>query len=207
MLPNSAVTREEHYLRRREFLRVFGLGLAASALSPQGAFAASSGFPDSINPAFKLDGVKLTPEDSVTSYNNFYEWGFAKDEPNELANRGWKTEPWSLEVGGLCANPAKIDIGGLIKLVGGIERRNYRHRCVEAVLVGRHFVPGCLGLFGNELNLHQRFRAFESVLPRDYEADRCTVLIPQRLAVKTGGEKSELIPRFGNRQAFRVRPR
>jgi sulfoxide reductase catalytic subunit YedY len=132
MLPNSAVTREEHYLRRREFLRVFGLGLAASALLPQGAFAASSGFPDSINPAFKLDGVKLTPEDSVTSYNNFYEWGFAKDEPKELANRGWKTEPWSLEVGGLCANPAKIDIGGLIKLVGGIERRNYRHRCVEA---------------------------------------------------------------------------
>ena len=64
--------------RRREFLRVFGLGLAASALLPQGAFAASSGFPDSINPAFKLDGVKLTPEDSVTSYNNFYEWGFAQ---------------------------------------------------------------------------------------------------------------------------------
>jgi sulfoxide reductase catalytic subunit YedY len=131
-LPDSAVTPEANYLRRREFLRVFGLGLAASALLPQGIWAASTGFPDSINPAFKLDGVKLTPEDSITSYNNFYEWGFAKEQPKELANRGWKTEPWSLEIGGLCANPAKINVGELTKLAGGIERRNYRHRCVEA---------------------------------------------------------------------------
>jgi hypothetical protein len=33
-LPDSAVTPEPHYLRRKEFLRVFGRGLAASALLP-----------------------------------------------------------------------------------------------------------------------------------------------------------------------------
>ena len=76
--------------------------------------------------------MKLTPEDSVTSYNNFYEWGLGKDQPKELSNRGWKTDSWSVEIGGLCSNPAKIDIADLIKVVGGIERRNYRHRCVEA---------------------------------------------------------------------------
>jgi len=92
----------------------------------------SAGFPDSLNPSFKLDSVKLTPEDLVTSYNNFYEWGLGKDQPKELSNRGWKTEPWTVEIGGLCANPRKIDVNDLIKLVGGIERRNYRHRCVEA---------------------------------------------------------------------------
>jgi sulfoxide reductase catalytic subunit YedY len=131
-LPDSAVLPETQYLRRREFLRLVGLGLAGTAVLPMTMRAASAGFPDSLNPSFKLDGVKLTPEDSITSYNNFYEWGFEKNQPKELSNKGWKTEPWTLEIGGLCANPRKIDVNDLIKLVGGIERRNYRHRCVEA---------------------------------------------------------------------------
>ncbi len=130
-LPDSAVTPEAHYLRRREFLRVFGLGLAASAVLPPG-LRADPGLNDSINPLYKLDGMKLTPEDLVTSYNNFYEWGLSKDQPKDLANRGWKTRSWPVEIGGSCANPRKIDVDELIQLVGPIERRIYRHRCVEA---------------------------------------------------------------------------
>jgi methionine sulfoxide reductase catalytic subunit len=99
---------------------------------PPAVRAATAGFPDSLNPAFKLDGVKLTPYDLVTSYNNFYEWGLAKEEPKELANKGWKTEPWTIEIGGLCNKPGKYDVNDLIKSMGGIEQRNYRHRCVEA---------------------------------------------------------------------------
>jgi sulfoxide reductase catalytic subunit YedY len=131
-LPDAAVTSEGCYLRRREFLRVFGLGLAASTLLPRGIFAEPAPLNDLLNPSYKLDGVKLTPEDLVTSYNNFYEWGLAKDQPKELANRGWKTRPWSIEIGGLCANPRKIDVDELIQVLSPIERRNYRHRCVEA---------------------------------------------------------------------------
>ena len=131
-LPDSAVTPEADYLRRREFLRIFGLGLAATAFLPPAVRAATAGFPDSLNPAFKLDGVKLTPYDLVTSYNNFYEWGLSKEEPKELANKGWKTEPWTIEIGGLCTKPGKYDVNDLVKIMGGIEQRNYRHRCVEA---------------------------------------------------------------------------
>ena len=131
-LPDSAVTPEADYLRRREFLRVFGLGLSATALLPPAVRAATAGFPDSLNPTFKLDGVKLTPYDLVTSYNNFYEWGLAKEEPKEFANKGWKTEPWTIEIGGLCSKPGKYDVNDLVKIMGGIEQRNYRHRCVEA---------------------------------------------------------------------------
>jgi hypothetical protein len=80
-LPEAAVTPEAYYLRRREFLRVFGLGLAASALLPPGIRAEPATLNDPLNPCYKLDGVKLTPEDLVTSYNNFYEWGLAKDQP------------------------------------------------------------------------------------------------------------------------------
>ncbi len=131
-LADSAITPEAYYLRRREFLRVFGLGLAASALLPPGIRAEPPGLNDSLNPSYKLEGVKFTSEDLVTSYNNFYEWGLAKDQPKDLANRGWKTRPWPVEIGGSCANPRKIDVDEVIQLLGPIERRNYRHRCVEA---------------------------------------------------------------------------
>ena len=50
----------------------------------------------------------------------------------EFANNGWKTEPWTVEIGGLCAKPAQFDVNDLVKAIGGIEQRNYRHRCVEA---------------------------------------------------------------------------
>ncbi len=131
-LPDSAVTPEANYLHRREFLRTFGLGLAAAAFLPSTVRAATAGFPDSLNPAFKLEGLKLTPYDLVTSYNNFYEWGLSKEEPKVLANKGWKTEPWTIEIGGLCNKPGTYEVNDLVKTMGGIEQRNYRHRCVEA---------------------------------------------------------------------------
>src|SRR5258708_16476332 len=97
-MPDWTVTPEAHYRRRREFLRLFGYALAGTAVLPATMRAASAGFPDSLNPSFKLAGVKLTSEDSITSYNNFYECGFAKDQPKKLSNQGWKTQPWTLEV-------------------------------------------------------------------------------------------------------------
>ncbi|HEU4678473.1 MAG TPA: protein-methionine-sulfoxide reductase catalytic subunit MsrP [Terrimicrobiaceae bacterium] len=131
-LPDAQVTPESDYLRRRQFLQAVGVGLAATVLVPRAVRAATAGFPDALNPAFQLQGVKLTPYELITSYNNFYEWGLAKEDPKIFANKGWKTEPWTLEIGGLCDKPGKYDVNDLIKLLGGIEQRNYRHRCVEA---------------------------------------------------------------------------
>jgi hypothetical protein len=104
------VTPQSQYLGRRHFLKTCGLGLAASALLPVAARAATFGFPDSLNAADKLPGVKLTPYDDITGYNNFYEWGLDKGDPKVNANRGWKTEPWVIDVGGyrpLVALPAR----------------------------------------------------------------------------------------------------
>ena len=131
-LPDSAVTPQPQYLARRQFLRTCGLGLAAGVLFPGTARAATFGFPDSLDSAYGLPGVKPTPYADITGYNNFYEWGLEKGDPKVNANRGWKTEPWTIEIGGLCAKPAKYDVNDLVKAVGGIEQRNYRHRCVEA---------------------------------------------------------------------------
>jgi len=131
-LPDSAVTPESQYLGRRKFLKAFGLGLAASVALPAVSRAATFGFPDSLNGGYSLAGVKLTSYNDVTGYNNFYEWGLDKGDPKVNANQGWKTEPWTIQIGGLCGKPGTYNVNDLVKTIGGIEQRNYRHRCVEA---------------------------------------------------------------------------
>ena len=131
-LRDSVVTPESQYFGRREFLKVFGLGLATSVALPAVSRAASFGFPDLLNSSYRLNGVKLTSYNDITGYNNFYEWGLDKGDPKENANKGWKTEPWIIQIGGLCGKPGTYNVDDLVKAIGGIEQRNYRHRCVEA---------------------------------------------------------------------------
>jgi methionine sulfoxide reductase catalytic subunit len=141
-LPESAVTPEKDYRQRpreagdlparRDFLKTLGLGLAGAALLPRGLSAATAGFPAKENAAFPPGALKVTPYELITSYNNFYEFGTDKSDPKPNANKGWKTEPWTVEIAGLCRNPTKIDVNDLVGKMGGIEQRVYRHRCVEA---------------------------------------------------------------------------
>jgi len=72
---------------------------------------------------------KQTPFQDVTHYNNYYEFGTAKDQPAQFAQK-LKTSPWSVAVEGECAKPRKYDIEEL-KAVAQQEERVYRHRCVE----------------------------------------------------------------------------
>ncbi len=133
-LPESAVTAEQIYrLRnRRDFLKSVGVGLAGAAFAPQALLAATAGFPSKENPAYPASALKPTAYEYITSYNNFYEFGTDKSEPKEYANKGWKTDPWTIEVFGLVNKPAKFDVNDLVGKLGGIEQRVYRHRCVEA---------------------------------------------------------------------------
>ncbi len=131
-LPESAVTPEEAFHNRRKFMKTLGVGLAAASLNSSVLTGATGGFPAKINPRFKGSGLETTAFEYVTSYNNFYEFTTDKADVKELANQGWKTEPWTIQVGGLVDNPFKIDVNELIKKVGGLEERIYRLRCVEA---------------------------------------------------------------------------
>jgi sulfoxide reductase catalytic subunit YedY len=46
-----------------------------------------------------LAGEAPTPLDKITSYNNYYEFGYGKEDP--AANAGqFKTPPWSVRVEG-----------------------------------------------------------------------------------------------------------
>src|SRR5262245_14335842 len=109
-LPESAVTPERDYrLRpapitpRRDFLKTLGYGaagLAGAALTGPNLFATTAGFPTKMNPEYRDPALKPTPYELVTSYNNFYEFGTDKSEPRFNANKGWKSEPWTVEITG-----------------------------------------------------------------------------------------------------------
>jgi sulfoxide reductase catalytic subunit YedY len=133
-ISSSSVTPEPLYRlsHRRDFLKTIGLGLAGAAFLSTRSRAATAGFPAKENPDFPASALKPTAYEYITSYNNFYEFGTDKADPKVYANKGWKTDPWTVEIAGLVNNPFKLEVNDLIPKVGGIEERVYRMRCVEA---------------------------------------------------------------------------
>jgi sulfoxide reductase catalytic subunit YedY len=74
-------------------------------------------------------GDALTTERAINTYNNYYEFSFGKEAVAELA-KGFRTDPWSVQVGGLVAKPQAFDLDALLAF--DQEERIYRMRCVEA---------------------------------------------------------------------------
>jgi sulfoxide reductase catalytic subunit YedY len=112
-LTRADATPRALWMNRRQILAgAAGLGLIG------GAAAARDG--------------ELVPNtlEEITSYNNFYEFGYGKDDPKRLAG-AMVTEPWTIRVDGLVENPGDY---ALADLIGGltVEERIYRFRCVEA---------------------------------------------------------------------------
>lgn len=143
-LTEADVTPESVFmLRRRQVLKMLGIGAGAAALpTPAGADLldwfkgnnrppAPSGKPlDFTRPAQWRSDLPLTPEDKVTGYNNFYEFGLDKADP--AANAGsLKTDPWTLKIDGEVNKPLTLDHDDLTKRFA-LEERIYRMRCVEA---------------------------------------------------------------------------
>lgn len=127
-LPSSEITPRDVYLNRRQFMT----GVAALAVAPALAAPKSSAhgakLPD-VRPSRFSDKEEPTPFNSVTSYNNFYEFGTGKDDPAERAHT-LKTRPWTVSVEGEVKRPRAFDIDELLKLAP-LEERIYRLRCVE----------------------------------------------------------------------------
>lgn len=141
---SSGITPEHTYLSRRRL--TVGIGaLAANSLlaacasqtpaptpSPPAA-PQSSPTPAPTKPTAGSSRNGLTDEptsyDAVTNYNNYYEFTTAKEKVARLAE-GFRTTPWTVEVGGLVHKPKTFDLDDLLKF--GQEERIYRLRCVEA---------------------------------------------------------------------------
>ena len=54
---------------------------------------------------------KLNTFEEITSYNNFYEFGTGKDDPQRYAGT-LKTSPWTVKIDGLCNKPADYHARG-----------------------------------------------------------------------------------------------
>jgi sulfoxide reductase catalytic subunit YedY len=139
-IPASEITDERIYIHRRQFIRVAG-GLAAGAAAPllqacgdmeptAGAAAAGQSPLANVKPRVVATDEKLNTFEEITSYNNFYEFGTGKNDPQRYAGR-MTTSPWKVKIDGHCAKPADYNIEDLIR-PHQLEERIYRLRCVEA---------------------------------------------------------------------------
>ena len=129
-IPSSEITPEHIYNDRRNFIKNLGLILSSTALSTftNTGFAALNTLPSFIQ-SKDHGNEKLTSFKDITSYNNYYEFGTSKSDPQDHAYL-LKIDPWSISIEGSVAKPLKLDIDELIKLIP-IEERIYRLRCVE----------------------------------------------------------------------------
>jgi sulfoxide reductase catalytic subunit YedY len=132
-IPASEITPRDIYERRRQLRRQFlkvGSGIAAAGIAgPLLAKPAAQKLPGIRKTAYG-DGEKLTAYEYVTGYNNFYEFGTAKDDPAQHAG-SLKTRPWSVAIDGEVEKPATYRLDDLIR-PHALEERIYRLRCVEA---------------------------------------------------------------------------
>jgi len=140
--PAGKITPEATYLDRKQFLKALGVaGVSAAVLAacqnkpfipgdeiqPEGTTAG-----DVPEAGAKMDelGDPLTSYESVTNYNNFYEFTTDKEGVAKLA-KDFQTSPWEIKIGGLVENPVTLSIAE-IRDRYPTEERIYRLRCVEA---------------------------------------------------------------------------
>ena len=118
------VTPKEVFLNRRQWLAGSG-AMALVATLPRQAQARI----EAAKSRYSTDEAPNSLED-ITSYNNFYEFGFDKTDPAAHAG-GLTISPWTVEIDGLVEKPGRYDLADLVKGMP-IEERIYRFRCVEA---------------------------------------------------------------------------
>jgi sulfoxide reductase catalytic subunit YedY len=144
--PSHELTPESVYVRRRELIkngaRILGTAAAVGAGltwlvraapapdAPEAAPLPAPISPPVAAPSYPVPDEPQTPFQSVTTYNNFYEFGLDKDEPARNAHT-LVTRPWTIEVSGEVLQPRTIAIDDLLQWFP-LEERVYRLRCVEA---------------------------------------------------------------------------
>lgn len=140
---NDTTPEKIFYTRRRDLLKTLGISAVALSLPTAARADVLSWFKgndrpkapagkllDFSKPAQYQADLPLTPEEKVTGYNNFYEFGMDKADP--AANAGsLKTQDWKLEITGEVAKPMTLSMDDIFKLFPQ-EQRIYRMRCVEA---------------------------------------------------------------------------
>lgn len=129
-LKSSEITEESLYSERRRFLALSGVTALAYSTSTHGEAPNSpaSEFPNLTASALSTEEEKTHYKD-IARYNNFYEFGIGKEDP-EHTSHSLKTRPWSLSIEGEAHKPKIVDIETILH-TAPLEERIYRLRCVE----------------------------------------------------------------------------
>ena len=105
-IPESSITPISEYHNRRSFVKQLGLGAGVAGLSLAGTLEAAAApklYPAKRNAKYSPK-VVLTNKAWATGYNNFYEFTTSKERVRFLVDK-FKTNPWQVEVSGLCDKP------------------------------------------------------------------------------------------------------
>ena len=147
---SSEITPPLVYFNRRSFIKAAAIGASAgltatvyrrlNRLPPptaqlpelvglRTATTAETAYPPNLIKAFHTDETP-TPFQSITHYNNFYE--FSTDKDGVAGAIGdFSTQGWKVVVDGLVSKPTTFDMDDL-RHISSLEERVYRMRCVEA---------------------------------------------------------------------------
>ncbi|MEJ0013511.1 MAG: protein-methionine-sulfoxide reductase catalytic subunit MsrP [Bauldia sp.] len=141
-LPEGRATPEAIYLNRRTLIAGAAVLAGASAIGGvllnrrdpeiEASRAAASDpsrglYPAARSPRYAVARA-VTPEVRATTWNNFYEFGAAKNIVAPAHNL--VVRPWEMRIDGLVASSFTLGIDDLLKRVS-LEERVYRHRCAE----------------------------------------------------------------------------
>lgn len=125
------ITDEAVYLSRRQLLKGAGIATVGALVSDAVLAAGPTG---RILPAVKKSpfstGLEANSWSDITTYNNYYEFGTAKDDPYRNA-ASFSPRPWQVAVNGECDKPGSYDYEDIVS-PHQLEERIYRLRCVEA---------------------------------------------------------------------------
>ncbi len=172
-LRDADVTDPALYVSRRKVLA--GMGLGATVLLAGIGTARADGL--SYKPGTPIPQEPATSRDSITSYNNYYEFGTGKSDPEARAGK-LKTQPWSVTLDGECAKPATLALEDLLQ-PEMLEERIYRHRCVEgwSMVIPWVGVPLSSILARAEPTSNARYVGFETLVrPKEMQGQRSAIL-------------------------------
>ena len=138
--PEREVTPPEIYFNRRTFVKLAAIGATLTATGE--LYRHLTAVPPPTREEPKLAGLVLpttgskaaayppqTPFQSITHYNNFYEFSTDKEGVAEAIGN-FSSAGWKVAIDGLCAKPGVFDLDDIRK-VAPPEERVYRMRCVE----------------------------------------------------------------------------
>ena len=83
----SEITPEKIYKKRRKFIKSIGLSVGSVSLT-------SIPF---LNNAYSQNKNELTSYEDIITYNNYYEFGTGKGDPNKNS-KNFITKPWNVTI-------------------------------------------------------------------------------------------------------------